>query len=69
MNNDRPIVFTIRFNTATNSYTIATTDERVVCIDKVTDNLLSAEVMEAMCNITGILNNRGYAVVFEVNLI
>lgn len=66
---DNPIVFIIRFNTATNSYTVVTTDERVVCIDKVTDNLLSAEVMEAMCNITGILNNRGYAVLFEVNLI
>lgn len=67
MNNDRPIIFTIRYNTSTKSYTIATTDERVVCIDKVTDNLLSAEIMETMCNITGILNNKGYAVLFEVD--
>ena len=67
MNNDRPIVFTISYSTAAKSYTIATTDERVVCIDKVTDNLLSAEIMETMCNITGILNNKGYAVLFEVN--
>lgn len=65
--NERPIVFTISYSTSTKSYTIATTDERVVCIDKVTDNLLSAEIMETMCNITGILNNKGYAVLFEVD--
>lgn len=68
MDNDRPIVFTISFSTSTSSYTIATTDERVVCIDKVTDNLLSGnEIYEVMCNITGILNNRGYTVLFEVD--
>lgn len=67
MNNDRPIIFTISYSTSTKSYTIATTDERVVCIDKVTNNLLSAEIMETMCNITGILNNKGYAVLFEVD--
>lgn len=65
-NNERPIVFTISYNRSTKSYTIATTDERVVCIDKVTDNLLSAEIMEAMCNITGLLNNKGCAILFEV---
>lgn len=64
---ERPIVFTISYRTSTKNYTIATTDERVVCIDKVTDNLLSAEIMEAMCNITGLLNNKGYAVLFEVD--
>lgn len=70
MNNDRPIIFTISYSTSTKSYTIATTDARVVCIDKVTDNLLSAaEITETMCNITGILNNRGYAVLFEERLI
>ena len=69
MNEERPIVFTISYNTSTKHYTIATTDERVVCIDKVTDNLLSAEIIETMCNITGILNNKGYAAVFEVKLI
>lgn len=63
---DDPIVFTISYSTSIKSYTMATTDERVVCIDKVTDNLLSAEIMETMCNITGILNNRGYSVLFEV---
>ena len=67
MQTAEPIVFTISYSTSTKSYTIATTDERVGCIDKVTDNLLSAEIMEAMCNITGILNNRGYAVLFEVD--
>ena len=67
MNNDRPIIFTISYSTSTKSYTIATTDERVVCINKVTNNLLSAEIMETMCNITGILNNKGYAVLFEVD--
>lgn len=65
--NNRPIVFTISYSPITKSYTIATTDERVVCIDKVTDNLLSDEVMEAMCNITAILNNRGFSVLFEVD--
>lgn len=69
MNEERPIIFTISYSTLTKSYTIATTDERVVCIDKVTDNLISAEIMETMCNITGILNNRGYSVLFEVELI
>ena len=67
MNNDRSIIFTISYSTSTKSYTIATTDERVSCIDKITNNLLSAEIMETMCNITGVLNNRGYSVLFEVN--
>lgn len=69
MQTANPIVFTISYSTSTKRYTIATTDERVVCIDKVTDNLLSDEIMETMCNITGILNNKGYAVSFEVKLI
>jgi hypothetical protein len=64
MNEDRPIVFTIKQKSFAPKYDITTTDQRssLCALDVKQEN-----IFQMMLDITTVLNNKGYAVLFEVD--
>jgi hypothetical protein len=62
---ERPIVFTIRYSEVTDSYFIRSEDNRAEGL--VTNMVHRIDLFFAMVKISEILNNKGYAVLFEVD--
>ena len=65
MPEERPIVFTIRHSEVTDSYFIRTKDARA---DGLVSNMVPPlDLFSAMVKMSEVLNNKGYAVLFEVD--
>lgn len=62
---ERPIVFTLSVSERTLLHSIKTKDPRGS--DENVDNLYGDEVYKTMRDISEVLNNKGYAVLFEVD--
>ena len=62
---DRPIVFTLSVSERTALHSITTKDPRGS--DENVDSIYADEVYKTMLDISEVLNNKGYAVLFEVD--
>lgn len=65
MREDRPIIFTVSVSERTGLHKIVTKDPRG--IDENVDSLFADEIFKTEKDISEVLNDRGYAVLFEID--